>query len=165
MDRPDLLRMFEAGGGAYTPQARSEIVVVKRVETVLDRIVIHVQGAVTVDRGAATTAYKIGRSFRHFGHNAPLRIAALNELTGRAIFNDTVFDRRAVAAGNDFYSPLADNELALDSEVNDLPAGGKRLVQRTDGFDATIVSGAVVYRHGEPTAALPGRLVRGARQP
>ncbi len=48
--------------------------------------------------------------------------------------------------------------------VYDLPAGGRRLVQRTDGFDATIVSGAVVYRHGESTGALPGRLVRGARQ-
>jgi N-acyl-D-aspartate/D-glutamate deacylase len=47
--------------------------------------------------------------------------------------------------------------------VYDLPAGGKRLVQRTDGFDATIVSGAVVYRHGEATGALPGRLVRGER--
>ena len=47
--------------------------------------------------------------------------------------------------------------------VYDLPAGGKRLVQRTDGFDATIVSGAVVYRNGEATGALPGRLVRGTR--
>ena len=47
--------------------------------------------------------------------------------------------------------------------VYDLPAGGKRLVQRTDGFDATIVSGAVVYRHGEATGLLPGRLVRGPR--
>ncbi len=45
----------------------------------------------------------------------------------------------------------------------DLPAGGKRLIQRTDGFDATIVSGAVVYRHGEATGALPGRLIRAAR--
>jgi N-acyl-D-aspartate/D-glutamate deacylase len=44
--------------------------------------------------------------------------------------------------------------------VYDLPAGGKRLVQRTEGFDATIVSGAVVYRDGEATGALPGRLVR-----
>lgn len=42
----------------------------------------------------------------------------------------------------------------------DLPAGGKRLVQRTDGFDATIVSGEIVYRNGEATGALPGRLVR-----
>src|SRR5262249_43390493 len=41
--------------------------------------------------------------------------------------------------------------------VYDLPAGGKRLVQRTEGFDATIVSGDVVYRRGEPTGALPGR--------
>ena len=47
--------------------------------------------------------------------------------------------------------------------VYDLPAGGKRLVQRTDGFDATIVSGEVVYRHGEATGDLPGRLVRSAR--
>jgi N-acyl-D-aspartate/D-glutamate deacylase len=39
--------------------------------------------------------------------------------------------------------------------VYDLPAGGKRLVQRTDGFDATIVSGAVVYRHGEATVRCP----------
>lgn len=47
--------------------------------------------------------------------------------------------------------------------VYDLPAGGKRLIQRTEGIDATIVSGAVVYRHGEATGALPGRLIRGAR--
>ena len=45
--------------------------------------------------------------------------------------------------------------------VYDLPAGGKRLIQRTDGFAATIVSGATVYRDGEATGALPGRLVRG----
>jgi N-acyl-D-aspartate/D-glutamate deacylase len=45
--------------------------------------------------------------------------------------------------------------------VYDLPAGGKRLVQRTEGFDATVLSGSVVYRQGEPTGALPGRLVRG----
>lgn len=43
----------------------------------------------------------------------------------------------------------------------DLPAGGKRMIQRTKGYDATIVSGEIVYRYGEPTEALPGRLVRG----
>ena len=46
----------------------------------------------------------------------------------------------------------------------DLPAGGKRLIQRTAGFDATIVSGEVVYRQGIATGALPGRLVRGAQR-
>jgi N-acyl-D-aspartate/D-glutamate deacylase len=47
----------------------------------------------------------------------------------------------------------------------DLPAGGKRLVQRTQGIDATVVSGAVVYRAGAATGALPGRLVRGPQAP
>ena len=47
--------------------------------------------------------------------------------------------------------------------VHDLPAGGKRLVQRARGYVATVVSGQVVYRDGEHTGALPGRLVRGAQ--
>jgi len=47
--------------------------------------------------------------------------------------------------------------------VYDLPAGGRRLIQRADGYEATIVSGVPVNRNGEATGALPGRLVRGAR--
>ena len=45
----------------------------------------------------------------------------------------------------------------------DLPAGGKRLLQRATGYRATVVSGAVTYRDGEATGALPGKLVRGPR--
>ena len=44
--------------------------------------------------------------------------------------------------------------------VHDLPAGGRRLVQRADGYVATVVAGEVTYRNGEATGALPGRLVR-----
>ena len=43
----------------------------------------------------------------------------------------------------------------------DLPAGGKRLLQGAEGYVATIVSGEIVYRNGEATGALPGKLVRG----
>jgi N-acyl-D-aspartate/D-glutamate deacylase len=43
----------------------------------------------------------------------------------------------------------------------DLPAGGKRLLQKATGYRATIVSGSVTYRDGEATGALPGKLVRG----
>jgi len=43
----------------------------------------------------------------------------------------------------------------------DLPAGGKRLLQGANGYDATIVSGQVAYRGGEATSALAGKLVRG----
>jgi N-acyl-D-aspartate/D-glutamate deacylase len=44
--------------------------------------------------------------------------------------------------------------------VNDLPAGGARLQQLADGYLATIVNGEITYRNGEPTDALPGRLIR-----
>jgi N-acyl-D-aspartate/D-glutamate deacylase len=45
----------------------------------------------------------------------------------------------------------------------DLPAGGKRLLQGSRGYAATIVDGQVTYRDGSHTGALPGRLVRGGR--
>jgi N-acyl-D-aspartate/D-glutamate deacylase len=44
--------------------------------------------------------------------------------------------------------------------VNDRPAGGKRLVQRADGYRMTLVAGTPVFEAGEHTGALPGRLVR-----
>jgi N-acyl-D-aspartate/D-glutamate deacylase len=47
--------------------------------------------------------------------------------------------------------------------VHDLPAGGKRFLQNADGIKATIVSGEVIYADGEPTGALPGKLIRGQR--
>lgn len=42
----------------------------------------------------------------------------------------------------------------------DLPAGGKRLLQRAQGFDLTLVSGVLTQYGGVATEALPGRLVR-----
>jgi N-acyl-D-aspartate/D-glutamate deacylase len=45
----------------------------------------------------------------------------------------------------------------------DLPSGGRRLDQRATGYVATIVSGQIVRRHDAATAALPGRVVRGAQ--
>ena len=45
----------------------------------------------------------------------------------------------------------------------DLPAGGRRLDQTADGYVATIVSGEIIAENGVPTAARPGRLIRGRR--
>ena len=45
--------------------------------------------------------------------------------------------------------------------VHDLPAGGKRLLQRATGYRATVLSGVVTFENGEPTGERPGRLVRG----
>ena len=44
--------------------------------------------------------------------------------------------------------------------VFDLPAGGRRLVQRAKGYDWTIKAGEVIFEKGEHTGALPGKLVR-----
>jgi N-acyl-D-aspartate/D-glutamate deacylase len=43
----------------------------------------------------------------------------------------------------------------------DLPAGGRRLFQGAEGYDATIVAGQIIAREGKATGALPGKLVRG----
>jgi len=47
--------------------------------------------------------------------------------------------------------------------VHDLPAGGKRLMQKAQGYTTTVVSGQVTFRDGEATENLPGKLVRGQR--
>ena len=44
--------------------------------------------------------------------------------------------------------------------VNDLPAGGKRLIQNVDGYSINMVSGQPIFERGEITGARPGKLVR-----
>ena len=51
--------------------------------------------------------------------------------------------------------------LELPEAIADLPAGGRRLMQRAQGYVATIVSGVEIMREGAPTGALPGKLIRG----
>ncbi|MEY2884649.1 MAG: hypothetical protein RL490_2373 [Pseudomonadota bacterium] len=90
-------------------------------------------------------------------------IRALTDTPARAV---GLADRGRLAPG--YKADL--NIIALDRLVlhaptmaRDLPAGGKRLRQLADGYAVTIKSGVVTYRDGEPTGALPGRLVRGAQ--
>lgn len=46
----------------------------------------------------------------------------------------------------------------------DLPAGGKRLLQKAEGYDYTIKGGKVTFRKGEWTGATPGVLIRGPQR-
>ena len=48
--------------------------------------------------------------------------------------------------------------------VNDLPAQGKRLMQKATGYLATIVNGVPVSMGGKSTGELPGRLIRGPQK-
>ena len=73
-------------------------------------------------------------------------------------------DRGVIAEGYKADINLIDyQELKLHNPemVYDLPAGGKRLVQKADGYVATICAGEVTYRNGESTGRLPGKLLRG----
>ncbi len=47
--------------------------------------------------------------------------------------------------------------------VHDMPAGGRRFVQRVDGYEATLVAGMPIFERGEATGAMPGKLVRAGR--
>jgi len=47
--------------------------------------------------------------------------------------------------------------------VYDLPANGKRLVQRASGYAATVIAGKVAFREGESTGELNGQLIRGVQ--
>ena len=80
--------------------------------------------------------------------------------TARAV---NLFERGVIAVGMkaDFnVIDFANLRVRAPEMIKDLPAGGSRLEQRADGYLATIVSGEVTYQNGEPTDALPGRLVR-----
>ncbi|MCU1502447.1 MAG: Amidohydrolase [Ilumatobacteraceae bacterium] len=75
-------------------------------------------------------------------------------------------DRGVVASGYRADLNLIDYDaLRLhDPElVHDLPAGGKRIIQRASGYRMTVCAGEVTYQDGEHTGAMPGRLVRGGR--
>ena len=90
-----------------------------------------------VQRQARDTARTVGlfdRGVLAPGYRADLNVIDFEHLTARA------------------------PELAYD-----LPAGGRRVLQRADGYLHTIVAGVETYAAGQETGALPGRLIRGAQ--
>ncbi len=54
-------------------------------------------------------------------------------------------------------------KIELPEMIFDLPAGGRRIMQRATGYHRVIVAGEITIRDDEETGARPGRLVRGAR--
>jgi N-acyl-D-amino-acid deacylase len=111
---------------------------------------------------AAYTTYLLtGR--RESESDLPRLVKALTSQPARSVGLE---DRGIVAVGYKADLNLLDiKKLSLHRpQINaDLPAGGKRLSQKSQGYVATIVSGTVTYRGGEATGALPGRLVRGVQ--
>jgi N-acyl-D-amino-acid deacylase len=74
-------------------------------------------------------------------------------------FNDRGLVRAGMAADLNIFDPATVGP-AVPRLVDDLPAGGRRLEQRSHGFLATVVNGQVTIRSGVPTGVAPGRLIR-----
>jgi N-acyl-D-amino-acid deacylase len=85
------------------------------------------------------------------------------ELTAKPANAVGLTDRGLLAPGMKADINIIDHarlKLLAPRVIRDLPNNGKRLVQAAEGYSATIVSGVVTYRDGQPSGQFPGRLVR-----
>ena len=96
-----------------------------------------------------------------FGEVTDYEIGRLTLAPARAWgFHDRGLLREGLAADLNVIDPYRVAP-AMPTVVNDLPAGEKRIEQRSVGFLATIVGGQVLIDNGHPTEQRPGRLLRG----
>ena len=117
------------------------------------------------DGSMSTTALALWTRDRHEAGRLPIELM-VHHLTQRTARHVGWLDRGVVGAGY-----LADlnvidmNTLAATPPriINDLPAGGRRLMQTATGYVHTIKRGVVTFDNGQHSGDLPGRLVRGAQ--
>jgi N-acyl-D-aspartate/D-glutamate deacylase len=96
------------------------------------------------------------------GPRVPLELAVA-KMSGRPAALYGFHDRGVVTPGKKADLNLVDTArlgLRLPEVVHDLPTGAPRVIQRADGYVATLVSGQVTLRDGLDTGARPGHLVR-----
>jgi N-acyl-D-amino-acid deacylase len=102
---------------------------------------------------------------RDAGESAIGLAEAIHMLTAKAARAVGLNDRGLLKVGMKADINVIDLDrmrLPIPHIAHDLPAGGRRLDQAAQGYDATIVSGAVIRRMDQGTGVFPGRLVRGA---
>jgi N-acyl-D-amino-acid deacylase len=118
---------------------------------------------VICDAGFPTFMLTYWARDRGVGRRLPLEqvVEALSSKPARAV---GLLDRGVLKPGykadiNIIHFPSL--RLHSPRPIFDLPGGGRRLLQPTEGYVASIVSDTVIRRDGELTDKLPGRLVRG----
>ena len=100
---------------------------------------------------------------RSRGPRIPIEQLVHNQTQRTANFYG-LYDRGLIAPGMKADVNVIDYDrltLHPPEMVYDLPAQARRLVQRVDGYKATICSGEVIREDGRDTGAMPGKLVRG----
>ncbi len=100
---------------------------------------------------------------RERGERLPLeKVVAMQTRDTARLYG--MYDRGVLASGMKADINIIDFErlqILAPEMIFDLPADGRRLVQRAEGYRATVVSGVVTFEDGLATGALPGKLVRG----
>ena len=102
---------------------------------------------------------------RHRGPRLPLELLVKRQTSETADFFGLA-DRGRLAPGLRADVNLIDFDRLLLHKpelVHDMPANGRRFIQRVEGYEATLVAGAPIFERGQHTGALPGRLVRAGR--
>jgi N-acyl-D-amino-acid deacylase len=102
---------------------------------------------------------------RHRGPRLPLELLVKRQTSETADFFGLT-DRGRLAPGLRADVNLIDFDRLLLHKpelVHDMPANGRRFIQRVEGYEATLVAGTPIFERGRHTGALPGRLVRAGR--
>ena len=103
---------------------------------------------------------------RSRGEKLPIEFAVKKMTSGTASLYG-LNDRGVIRPGMKGDVNVIDMErlaMKMPELVYDLPADGRRLIQKSEGYVATVVSGEVIMREGEETGARPGKLIRGAQE-
>lgn len=127
-------RLWDFDRGEYSIWAmkNSEVVVIDSVLELHGETAIKIKGSLRgITSLADVVAYKLGRTFSHFGHNAPAQVINVPENASDPVTSTTIDYERKVWRGEttgDHVDPdLNADELPLDLEVDDISAGATLL--------------------------------------
>lgn len=141
--------MFSTSGTAYSTQQAAQLVTVTKVTQRLGRVLIELESGPAQAWAAPVRAFRVGRGFRHFGHNAPPNfVTPLADSTGKITGSHsaaTRFERYIYYGDSTFgfgagYTSLDRTEMPLDVEAPDMAPGRRLIAQGTARFDGQPVA-------------------------
>lgn len=141
-------QMWSTPGTPYSTQQAPQVVTVASITRTLGRVIIDLEKPLIASWLQPVRAWRLGRTFRHFGHNAPATVVApvvdgSGTITGSTSSN-TKFERylyyNPSTYGFDaaWYTSLARTDMPLDQEVPDFATGGTLIVQGKVRFDGQL---------------------------
>jgi predicted phage baseplate assembly protein len=152
---------WTSSGSTLSAQKAPQVVKVKKITQLLDRPLVDIDAPLRESWNQPVAAYRINRTFRHLGHNAPPKTVT-NVLSGSTITgareSDTRFERHVYAnhecSNTSASIGLPAEMLPLDSEIADLQQGMRLIVQtRVSKSGAPTPIALSVVRTGKEIAA------------